>query len=188
MFHVHTHPEGSDDSARIKTAASARRSPISPAAYRSIFGNSCEHAFKKEGFCITYLAGFGDGFNGEGLCYLPRIQAIQALFAIKRTSNTIGIVRRIYRAIDNAFPVDVNPVTRFDIYHDLYTDVWERLLDRMATAESVDDLLQIARQFENLAALNTRLGRVVDVAGRRCATNEIERIRNDIEKTTHKTL
>lgn len=77
-----------------------------PAIYKEIFGTSCAHDFKIGRKATFFAHGHGDGYDMEGMVFLPRIVSLQALFRLYKKIPNKSLAKRTYQIIDKLEPVD----------------------------------------------------------------------------------
>jgi hypothetical protein len=120
------------------------------ADYERIFGQPCEHIFRKGGFgrgSHSLLgSGIGCGMTGEGVFVRPRVEAVSATYAAEQRLHDHELTLDTFRLIDTLMPPNIQMQQRRDLPETAQSTVslLGSFLRRVKTAEQWRAVLDAA--------------------------------------------
>ena len=79
---------------------------VSPDLYTEIFGEQCNHVFKRGGYGSTHGLVRAVGSFLERKWYRVRLEMIEALYVAYVNTGSKDLARKMYELIDREFPID----------------------------------------------------------------------------------
>ena len=95
---------------------------VAPKIYEEIFGQPCDHLFKREGFGREQhsflMSSIGCGQYPDGIAFSPRANFIEALYRLHKRVKNPPFARATYAVLDQLFPPNTSITAALDLHHE----------------------------------------------------------------------